>query len=54
VSGQSIAAAIAGEIKGLIEGAFKGMGAGGTNGDSGFDGRSNPVYPDHVSGVGHN
>ena len=41
-------------VKGEIEGAFKSMGAGGTNGDSGHDGRAGPTYPDHVSGVGHN
>jgi hypothetical protein len=50
VSGQSIAAAIVSDVRGMIEGMFKGMGAAGTNSDSGHDGRSSPTYPDHMHG----
>jgi hypothetical protein len=39
------------QVKGAIEGAFNTHVA--TNGDSGFDGRSNPSYPDHFHGGGH-
>jgi hypothetical protein len=51
VSGQSIVAALASEITAKIEGLFRGMGAAGTNSDSGHDGRSSPVYPDHMHGA---
>jgi hypothetical protein len=50
VSGQSIAAAITGELRGVIEGLFRSMGSAGTNSDSGHDGRASPVYPDHMHG----
>lgn len=42
------------QLKGEIEGLFKSMGAAGTNSNSGHDGRTSPVYPDHVGGIGHN
>lgn len=48
VSGQSIAAAITGELRGVMEGMFHSLGLSGTNGSSGPDGRSSPAYPDHV------
>ncbi len=47
VSGQSIVAALASEISAKIEGLFRSLGAAGTTGDSGHDGRASPSYPDH-------
>lgn len=51
VSGQSIAAAIAGEIKGMISGLFKGAAAT-VKESTGHDGRESPTYPD-MWGAGH-
>lgn len=51
VSGQSIAAAIVSDVKGMIEGLFKSLGAAGTNSDSSHDGRASPTYPDHMHGA---
>jgi hypothetical protein len=53
VSGSAIVAALATEIGAKIHGLFRGMGAAGTNGDSGFDGREHPAMPDHFHGGGH-
>jgi hypothetical protein len=50
ISGQSIVAALASEITAKIEGMFRNMGASGTNGDSGHDGRASAIYPDHMHG----
>jgi hypothetical protein len=50
VNGAAIVAALASEISAKIEGLFRGMGSAGTNGDSGFDGRVHPVYPDIMHG----
>jgi hypothetical protein len=41
------------KIEGRITGMFKSMGAAGTNGPSGVDGRQSAVYPDHFHGGGH-
>ncbi|MGB7973732.1 MAG: hypothetical protein WCF81_05155 [Roseiarcus sp.] len=57
LDGASIAAAVATRVEKMVTGAltsiFQGMGAAGTNGDSGHDGRAGAVYPDHFHGGGH-
>jgi hypothetical protein len=54
LDGASIAAAVATRVEKMVTGAitsmFSSMGAAGTNGDSGHDGRASPVYPDHMHG----
>jgi hypothetical protein len=50
LDGASIAAAISTRIERMIEGAIARIGGGGTNGDSGHDGRESPSRPDHFQG----
>jgi hypothetical protein len=51
IGDQSIVAIVEREIKGAIAGIFHSLGASGTNGDSGHDGRASPSYPDHFHGA---
>jgi hypothetical protein len=51
LDGASIAAAISARIERMIEGAIARIGGGGTNSDSGFDGREH--VPDSFHGSGH-
>ena len=47
-------AAIAAAILKRVEAAVVSFVGGASHGDSGFDSRHDPIYPDFVSGVGHN
>jgi hypothetical protein len=53
LDGASIAAAISTRIERMIHAAISSIGGGATNGDSGFDGREHPAYPDGFHGGGH-
>jgi hypothetical protein len=53
LDGASIAAAISTPIERMIHSAIASIGGGGTNGDSGFDGREHVAYPDTFHGGGH-
>jgi hypothetical protein len=51
LDGASIVAAISTRIEKIVHAALTSIGGGGTNGDSGFDGRQHPVYPDTRHGA---
>ena len=57
IDGKSIVGALKSDLESWAQGAFArvigSIGAGATSGVSGFDGRQHPIYPDSVSGVGH-
>jgi prophage DNA circulation protein len=51
LDGASIIAAISTRIEKIVHAALASSGMGGTNSDSGFDGRAHPAYPDTMHGT---